>query len=257
MGERIMITISELKIELENIAELSSHIDRVKAYRNVLVSAVKYIYQIKGKEVPEKASLLELVDSDIVSDFICDGDIVNSLHYVRILGMNAEHDKKIKKTEEKLARDNITYFVGLLASSEDGTRKEYQKPPYMSEATTRRLYIDLYLREAGWEVLEQENVAIAEKAGIEIKVDGMPNDKGIGFCDYVLYGRDGRPLAIVEAKKTSVSPEKGRHQVDLYGECMEKIYGYKPVLYYTNGYVTKVIDGLYPDREVMAFHTMN
>ena len=54
-----------------------------------------------------------------------------------------------------------------------------------------------------------------------------------------------------------MSPEKGRHQVDLYGECMEKIYGYKPVLYYTNGYVTKVIDGLYPDREVMAFHTID
>lgn len=252
-----MIAISELKTELQNIAELDSHIDRVKAYRNVLISAVKYIYQIKEKEVPEKASLLELVDSDIVSDFICDGDIVNSLHYVRILGMNAEHDKKIKKAEEKLALDNITYFIGLIASAENGTRKEYQKPPYMSEATTRRLYIDLYLREAGWEVLEQENVAIAEKAGIEIKVDGMPNDKGIGFCDYVLYGRDGRPLAIVEAKKTSVSPEKGRHQVDLYGECMEKIYGYKPVLYYTNGYVTKVIDGLYPDREVMAFHTID
>ena len=57
------------------------------------------------------------------------------------------------------------------------------------------------------------------KAGIEIKVLGMPNETGEGFCDYVLYGRDGLPLAIVEAKKTSVSPEKGRHQVELYGKC--------------------------------------
>lgn len=248
-----MITISELKNELQNIAELDSHIDRVKAYRAVLSLAVQYIYQEKGKALPEKASLLELIDSDIVSDFVCDGDIVNSLHYVRILGMNAEHNTKIKKTEEKLAKENITYFIGLISAAEAGTKADYQKPPYMSEATTRRLYIDLYLREAGWEVLEQENVAIAEKAGIEIQVEGMPNDKGIGFCDYVLYGRDGRPLAIVEAKKTSVSPEKGRHQVDLYGECMKKIYGYKPVLYYTNGYATKVIDGLYPRQRGCRF----
>ncbi|MCR5202924.1 MAG: DEAD/DEAH box helicase family protein, partial [Lachnospiraceae bacterium] len=43
---------------------------------------------------------------------------------------------------------------------------------------------------------------------------------------------------------------------DLYGDCMEKVYGYRPVLYYTNGYETKVIDGIYPDRTVMAFHTL-
>lgn len=171
--------------------------------------------------------------------------------------MNAEHDQKIKKTADKLAYDNLAYFIGLIEAQEKGTRAQYQKPPYMSEANTRKLYIDLYLKEAGWDVLDTENVAIAGKAGIEIKVEGMPNAQGIGFCDYVLYGRDGNPLAIVEAKKTSVSPEKGRHQVDLYGECMKAIYGYKPILYYTNGYVTKVIDGIYPDRTVMAFHTID
>lgn len=85
----------------------------------------------------------------------------------------------------------------------------------------------------------------------------MPNGTGEGFCDYVLFGRDGRPLAIVEAKKTSVSPEKGRHQVCLYGECMKRKYGYTPVLYYTNGYSLKVIDGIYPDWELMAYHTID
>ncbi|MBQ8540824.1 MAG: DEAD/DEAH box helicase family protein [Clostridia bacterium] len=252
-----MITISDLKTELQNAMGLEAHVDRAKAYRDVLCSAVQFLYEKKGKAVPEKASLLELIDSDIVCDFVSDGDIINSLHYVRILGMNAEHDKKIKKSEEKLAFENISYFIGLVSATEEGERKSYQKPTYMSEATTRKLYIDLYLREAGWDVLEQENVQVAEKAGIEIKVEGMPNSQGIGFCDYVLYGRDGKPLAIVEAKRTSESPEKGRHQVDLYGECMEKTYGYKPVLYYTNGYVIKVMDGLYPDRAVMAFHTID
>ena len=141
-------------------------------------------------------------------------------------------------------------------AKEQGTEASYQKPPYMSEAETRKLYIDLYLQEAGWDVLDANHVAQPGKACVEIEVQGMPNTQGVGYCDYVLYGRDGKPLAIVEVKKTSVSPESGRHQVDLYGSCMEKEYGYKPVLYYTNGYSTKVIDGIYPDRSVMAFHSM-
>lgn len=62
----------------------------------------------------------------------------------------------------------------------------------MSEAATRRLYIDLYLKEAGWDVLDVEKPCQPAKAGIEIKVDGMPNAQGFGFCDYVLYGKDGQ-----------------------------------------------------------------
>ena len=251
------MTIDLLKQNLITAAEIKDAAERVKAYRGVLTDAIDYIYESTNTHKPEKASLLELVDSDVLANYVQDSDVINSLHYVRILGMNAEHDQKIKKTADKLAYDNLAYFIGLIEAQEKGTRAQYQKPPYMSEANTRKLYIDLYLKEAGWDVLDTENVAIAGKAGIEIKVEGMPNAQGIGFCDYVLYGRDGNPLAIVEAKKTSVSPEKGRHQVDLYGECMKAIYGYKPILYYTNGYVTKVIDGIYPDRTVMAFHTID
>lgn len=251
------MTIDLLKQNLITAAEIKDAAERVKAYRGVLTDAIDYIYESTNTLKPEKASLLELVDSDVLANYVQDSDVINSLHYVRILGMNAEHDQKIKKTADKLAYDNLAYFIGLIEAQEKGTRAQYQKPPYMSEANTRKLYIDLYLKEAGWDVLDTENVAIAGKAGIEIKVEGMPNAQGIGFCDYVLYGQDGKPLAIVEAKKTSVSPEKGRHQVDLYGECMKAIYGYKPILYYTNGYVTKVIDGIYPDRTVMAFHTID
>ena len=251
------MTIDLLKQNLITAAEIKDAAERVKAYRGVLTDAIDYIYESTNTHKPEKASLLELVDSDVLANYVQDSDVINSLHYVRILGMNAEHDQKIKKTADKLAYDNLAYFIGLIEAQEKGTRAQYQKPPYMSEANTRKLYIDLYLKEAGWDVLDTENVAIAGKAGIEIKVEGMPNAQGIGFCDYVLYGRDGKPIAIVEAKKTSVSPEKGRHQVDLYGECMKAIYGYKPILYYTNGYVTKVIDGIYPDRTVMAFLTID
>lgn len=131
-----------------------------------------------------------------------------------------------------------------------------QLPSEISEAETRKLYIDLMLKEAGWDVLETEGAIQPSKACIEVEVDGMPNNEGKGYCDYVLFGSNGLPLAVVEAKRTSVSPVKGKHQAELYAECLEKRYGVKPVIYYTNGFVTNIIDGLgYPPRRLYAFHT--
>ena len=130
-------------------------------------------------------------------------------------------------------------------------------PEYFTEAETRKFYIDQQLHEAGWEVLDSENSKVPCKAGIEIRVEGMPNTKEEGFADYVLYGRDGSPLAVVEAKKTSHSPIKGKHQATLYADCLEKQYGIRPVIYYTNGYELNIIDGLgYPNRRLLGFHTI-
>lgn len=247
----------QVRIKLSQINSAANTGDKARLSRALLIELVEGIYQHLKVKRPKKATLLELIDNSVVVDFINDADVIQAMHYVRILGMNAEHEVRIRKAEAQLAVENITTVSELIGWRELSPDIPYQKPSYMSEADTRRLYIDLYLKEAGWEVLETENVIQPSKAGIEIEVEGMPNATGLGYCDYVLYGRDGKPLAIVEAKKTSVSPEKGRHQVDLYGECMKKRYGYKPVLYYTNGYTTKVIDGLYPDRQVLAFHTQD
>lgn len=126
----------------------------------------------------------------------------------------------------------------------------------ISEAETRKLYIDLMLKEAGWDVLETEGAIQPSKACIEVEVEGMPNNEGKGYCDYVLFGSNGLPLAVIEAKRTSVSPVKGKHQAELYAECLEKRYGMKPVIYYSNGFETHIIDGLgYPPRPLYAFHT--
>lgn len=250
------MTSEQLNRMLSEARETESRAERAKLCRSLLASSVGYIYEQAGEPMPKKATLLELLDSPTVTGFVNDADTVQALHYVRILGMNAEHGRNVRKKESSLSLANMSYFVGLVEAKEQGAEASYQKPPYMSEAETRKLYIDLYLQEAGWDVLDVNHVAQPGKACVEIEVQGMPNTQGVGYCDYVLYGRDGKPLAIVEVKKTSVSPESGRHQVDLYGDCMEKEYGYKPVLYYTNGYSTKVIDGIYPDRSVMAFHSM-
>lgn len=126
----------------------------------------------------------------------------------------------------------------------------------LSEAETRKYFIDIMLEEAGWEVLDKKGAIVPSKACIETEVLEMPNAKEKGYVDYVLFGSNGKPLAIIEAKRTTKDPKVGRQQAILYAECLEKQYGIKPVIYYSNGYKTFIIDGLgYPDRELLGFHT--
>ncbi len=128
----------------------------------------------------------------------------------------------------------------------------------ISEADTRRIFIDMMLREAGWEIMEQDGAVVPGKACVEIKLEGMPNAEGVGYADYILFGRDGKPLAVIEAKKASRSLEVGRQQAELYAKCCLQRYGVLPVIYYTNGLETKVIDGLgYPPRQLYSFHSLD
>lgn len=129
-------------------------------------------------------------------------------------------------------------------------------PTDISEAETRRMYIDLMLREAGWGILDTDGLVQPSKACIEVELQGMPNTHDVGFADYVLFGSNGKPLAVIEAKRTSASAVKGKYQAELYADCLEKQYGVRPVIYYTNGFQTYIIDGLgYPPRRLYSFHT--
>lgn len=133
-----------------------------------------------------------------------------------------------------------------------------KNPQYLSEAETRQLYIDQQLREAGWEVLTKNDVIVAGKACIEIKVEGMPNSSKVGYVDYVLFGRNGIPLALIEAKRTSKDAQTGKHQATLYADLLEEKYKIRPIIYYTNGYQTNIIDDLgYPPRTIYGFHTID
>lgn len=116
-----------------------------------------------------------------------------------------------------------------------------------NEEKTRKLIIDLALKRAGWKLDQSKDR--------EYEVTGMPNAKGIGFADYVLWGDDGKPLAVVEAKKTTVDPKVGQQQAKLYADCLEKMHGQRPVIFYTNGYKTRLWDDLsYPPRTVAGFY---
>jgi len=118
-----------------------------------------------------------------------------------------------------------------------------------TEAETRKAYIDVMLTDGGW--IQGKNWQN------EVPIEQMPNASGEGFADYVLYGDDGRPLAVVEAKKTSVDPAQGRQQAKLYADDLERRYGRRPVIFLTNGYDTRIwVDqkGGYPERKVSSIY---
>ena len=115
-----------------------------------------------------------------------------------------------------------------------------------NEADTRRYLIDVLLKEAGW------NIDGAEWT--EYEVQGMPNQTGMGYVDYVLWGSDGKPLALIEAKRTTISPTQGKHQAKLYADCLEQRFEQRPVIFYTNGYEQWIWDDLnYPPRQIQGF----
>lgn len=116
-----------------------------------------------------------------------------------------------------------------------------------SEAQTRDLFIDLLLREAGW--------TLDQPRDREYQVEGMPNNQGVGFVDYVLWGDDGKPLAVVEAKRTRKDSRVGQQQAKLYADCLESRFGQRPVIFYTNGYEHWIWDDVsHPPRPVQGFY---
>ena len=250
------MTIKDIMRKIADVAGKKDPAATAIACRGAVRDGVGAIYRSKGMKMPSQVSLLELLADAPVREFVSDDDRMRDLEFIRVLGMNAEHNRKVKRGHAKLAVEACASFLDAVDAKLEG-RAEPERACTITEAETRRAYIDVYLEEAGWDVLEDEGTRLPGKACVEIKVEGMPNNTGEGFCDYVLYGRDLRALAVVEAKKTSVGPEKGRQQVRLYGECLEKRYGYTPVLYYTNGYQIWCIDGFYPSRQIRAFHTLD
>ncbi|MBL8541278.1 MAG: DEAD/DEAH box helicase family protein, partial [Betaproteobacteria bacterium] len=116
-----------------------------------------------------------------------------------------------------------------------------------SEAQTRDYFIDLLLKEAGW--------PLDQARDREWEVTGMPNTEGRGKVDYVLWGDDGKPLGLVEAKRTRRDARVGQQQAKLYADCLERQFGQRPLIFYSNGYEHWLWDDAnYPPRAVQGFY---
>ena len=116
-----------------------------------------------------------------------------------------------------------------------------------SEAQTRDYFIDLLLKEAGW--------PLDQARDREFPVKGMPNNTGEGFVDYVQWGDDGKPLGLLEVKRTQRSPMEGQQQSKLYADGLEADYGQRPVIFLSNGYEHWIWDDAnYPPRPIQGFY---
>lgn len=118
-----------------------------------------------------------------------------------------------------------------------------------NEMNTRKMYIDLDLKLAGW--------VFNHNMQAEYPVNGMPNKSGKGFVDYILRGNNGKIIGLVEAKSTIKNPEVGRHQATLYADAIEREQGLRPITFYTNGFRTFILHDDYPSREVSGFYTQD
>ncbi|MGH8502571.1 MAG: DEAD/DEAH box helicase family protein [Gammaproteobacteria bacterium] len=161
----------------------------------------------------------------------------------------AEQARSLDEQEAALAGVNAE-LVRVRAELAEAKQKNLKVPDThdYNELQTRKLLIDVLLAEAGW--------TAGANASVEYPVSGMPNEKGEGFVDYVLWGQDGLPLAVVEAKRTLKDADVGQQQALLYANCLEQEKGQRPVIFYTNGYKIWLWDDCRAGpREVQGFYT--
>ena len=156
-----------------------------------------------------------------------------------------EKDEKI----EKILKENEELREKLTKQRTSKKTAYNFKVSDISEFETRKQFIDLDLKIAGW---DSTNIRK------EVEVKGMPNTQEKGYIDYVLYGENGKPLAVVEAKRTSKDAKIGQQQAKLYADCLEKEYAQRPIIYYTNGKEIYMWDDVsYPERKVSGYYTQD
>lgn len=188
---------------------------------------------------------------------------IKQLHELAVtIEKEREEAKRLEKKQQLLAEENEQLKKQLDEQKQlIAERKEHRSleftfeqavPELTSEHETRLVLIDLLLKEAGWDQLRLQKE-------LEFEVIGMPlttNASGKGFADYVLWDDNGKPLAVIEAKSTLHDARKGKHQASLYADCLEKMTGQRPIIFYTNGFQTHLWDDqFYPDRLVQGFYT--
>jgi type I restriction enzyme R subunit len=164
--------------------------------------------------------------------------------------MELLHELDAKREREKVVEKKAIELEAVLSK---GTHAADQLA--FDEATTRKRLIDAQLVDVGWQVGSSgSNTAEVTQ---EEPVPHQPTTTGSGYADYVLWDESGKPLAVIEAKKTSKSPELGRKQATLYADGLMKTHGQRPVIFYTNGFDIWIWDDVqgYPPRKLFGFYS--
>lgn len=165
--------------------------------------------------------------------------------------------KKIKEQESLLGEKDaeieaLQKKIAQMAEQYTQTKEQHQQERTfvaedLSEFKTRKIYIDVDMKQMGWKFTGAD-ADVQE----EYPVEGMGGVVGqIGYVDYVLFGKDGLPLAVVEAKRSSKDPNIGRKQAVLYADCLERKFNRRPMMFTTNGFETYFWDDqTSPQRKV-------
>jgi type I restriction enzyme R subunit len=167
--------------------------------------------EVERKLKKEKASILQLYAA-------------REAEMQKLLADLAAARSKVKVVEETVAQ--------LQAAQTQG--QQVADALAFDEEMTRRRLIDSLLAAAGWNV--GPDGSSTEQVGQEVEVSGQPTPSGKGKVDYVLWGDNGKPLGVVEGKKTAVDAEAGRTQAKCYADGLEKKHGQRPAIFYTNGH---------------------
>ena len=207
-----------------------------------------------GKKVTLEQAELCLENLFVFLDFVayCYSENYSENQFNKdLLEMTVEEALELVSDAEidlkSLIAENESLKAELTARREEQQQTYVPKPLDISEYKTRKIYIDAMLDDAGWtEGKDWIN---------EYELPGMPNKSEVGFADYVLFGDDGRPLAVLEAKRTCVDVSKGRQQAKLYADLLEKKFGRRPVIFLSNGFDTRITDNLYPERRVATVYS--
>ena len=200
--------------------------DVAKLCLNNLFCFFDWISCCYGSEYEEKEFDESLLDNEVtnnVSESVCDVNLQTLI----------EENKALKEELSARRLERQDSYV--------------RRPLELSEFSTRKLYIDAMLIDAGW---------VENRDWInEVELQGMPNNAGVGYADYVLYDDTQKPLAIIEAKRTCKDVEVGRQQAILYANILEKQYKRRPVIFLSNGFETRIIDNTYPERKVSSIYS--
>ena len=179
-------------------------------------------------------------------------------HQARLDQALAELDAA-KAAEQEAIRENARLKHKLSQAEQDQFKQASltaKNSLELNEDETRRHLIDTELHSRGWHIdlIHGKNT---EQVSREVEVDGQPTVTGIGYCDYVLWDDNGKPLAVIEAKRTRENAEKGRQQAILYADSLAKKYGQRPVVFYTNGHDIFICDDVqkYSPRKLYSYYS--
>lgn len=205
------------------------------------------------KKISFDQAMLCLENLFVFLDFVayCYGDSYEEREFnaelVKEQNAPAKETEAVDVDLKKLIEENKALKEELTAKRVEQQQTYVPKPLDLSEYKTRKIYIDFMLQDAGW--IEGKNWLN------EVELEGMPNQSEIGYADYVLYDDCGKPLAVIEAKRTCKDVAVGRQQAKLYADLLEKKYGRRPVIFLTNGFDTRITDNLYPERKCAAIYS--